>query len=78
MSKSPDDIANIIIWMLIPGFPMRQTRAVIQAPRPKKKIINPGITNSRRNRPRPRMNQNSSGRDKTIVTMINKLKLLAR
>ncbi len=48
----------------MPGLAKRQTRAVTQAPTPKKKIKNPGITSSRRNKTRPRINQNSSGLEK--------------
>jgi hypothetical protein len=57
-------MAKIIICILIPGAPIRHTMAVTHAPRPKKKIKNPGITSSSRNRPRPKRNQNSSGLEK--------------
>ena len=46
-------IAKMIICRLIPGCPIRQTSAVIHAPSPKKKMINPGMTSSRRKRPDP-------------------------
>jgi len=71
-------MAKIIICRLTPGCPIRQIRAVIQAPRPKKKMINPGITSSRRKRPNPNMNQNSSGLEEMIVIIMKNLILLAR
>ena len=49
---------------------MRHSRAVIQAPTPKKKITNPGKTNSRRNNKRPMINQISSGLEKNGVLII--------
>ena len=70
--------AKIIICRLTPGFTIRQISAVTQAPTPKKKMINPGITNSRRKKPSPNMNQNSSGLEEMIVIIMKNLILLAR
>ena len=45
---------------------MRQTTAVNQAPRPKKKMMNPGMNNSSRNITRPIKNQKISGLEKKV------------
>jgi len=55
------------------GFPIRQTRAVTHAPRPKKKMKKPGMTNSSRNRTRPIRNQNNSGLEKMFAIITNRL-----
>ena len=73
MRERTEVTAKIIICRFVPGVPIRQTSAVTQAPRPKKKIKNPGMTNSSRKRPRPRMNQNSSGLEKMFIIIMNNL-----
>jgi hypothetical protein len=65
-------MAKIKICKLVieSGLTIRQNSAVTQAPSPKKKIKNPGITNSRRKRVRPIMNQNSSGLESMVSIIV--------
>jgi len=63
----------MIICRLLPGWPIRHINAVIQAPSPKKKIINPGMNNSSKNKTSPRMNQKSSGLGKMFEIITDNL-----
>ena len=62
--------AKIMIWRLVPGSQIRHTKAVTHAPRPKKKIKNPGVTSSAIKNSRPNMNQKSSGLERMFVIII--------
>jgi len=59
--------------MLIFGSVNRHKRAVTQAPIPKKKITNPGITSSRSKRTSPIMNHIISGLEKMDSLIVHKL-----
>jgi hypothetical protein len=62
-----DTTANIIICRLTLGVPKKQTMEVTNAPAPKKKMKNPGVTSSKRKQTKLKKNQKTSGFEKIFV-----------